>query len=77
MYARARHGVQRKMRRHRPRCEARTRRGTPSRPKAGDVAADAICMVAPAPARRPRGDGAYLSFRRLGGRGSTRSAAMT
>ena len=43
-----------------------------ARPKAGDVAAAAVCMAAPAPARRPRGDGAYRSFRRLDGRVSPR-----
>ena len=44
--------------------------GSNARPRAGDVVAAAACMEGPAPARRPRGDVAYRSFRRLGGRGS-------
>ena len=71
MYARARHGVQRK------KCGAIAPAVKPApggarlaRPKAVDVAAAAVCMVAPARARRPRGGDAYRSFRRLGGRDS-------
>ena len=43
-----------------------------ARPKAEAVAADAVCMVAPAQARYLRGDGASRRFRRLAGRGLPR-----
>ena len=81
MYARARHGVQRRTEKQSfmdcNRCDATVPAVKPApgaarlaRPKAEDVVAAAVCMVAPAPAPRPRGGDAYLSFRGLAGRGS-------